>query len=503
MQKLSTNRDALDNNHVLLLTTNSNERRAMLDMLDRYQTLATGSPKQRAFLGHSNGSLVVVLDGDGGFSSEDAATRFAISYLNDSKHPTPSLVLIGGVCWGNPSQVETGDVIVCGGIESANRSTARTDGSEIKFYRFNSSIDLANLVASIQPKPRCGDLISLEVRLSDERARDELLKQKPSALGGEMEAFALAPACRNFPWLVVKAVSDFATAIEGREEQPEAACRAAAVVKSLLKSFQTTRQRDLQERTRTAATNLVHALNGKIVYIRIGQFHPSEEKFTSTLQDLYANQILTSTTIHTNAVAVAPRLAGDITSLLLEIASNAFRHGRARNVSIEFRFDGVMYKDDATTFDLETLCSGKGRGGQAAYKKFYASHVNPGLVTIKSSALPTGGNRMFIYVPHEIADLPNIFDQCRAYFDFTKSYRQPSLKWPTKCETAFVDLDELSMMSVIFDVCDEITAPVNNGVNFVLHCTDPDKIDEIGSRYSDAIESGQIRFIPAHRFDSK
>lgn len=83
MQKLSKNWIALHENHVLLVTTNSNERRAMLEILDEYQKLTTGSLKQRAFLGHSGGNLVVVLDGDGGFASEGAATRFAIRYLKD------------------------------------------------------------------------------------------------------------------------------------------------------------------------------------------------------------------------------------------------------------------------------------------------------------------------------------------------------------------------------------------------------------------------------------
>lgn len=496
MQKLSKNWHALHENHVLLVTTNSNERSAMLDMLTRHQKLITGSVKQRAYLGHIDETLVVVLDGDGGFASEDAATRFALRYLQNGGYPTPSMVLIGGVCWGNPSQVEVGDVIICNAIESANRSTARPEGNETQFYRFDSTIELARLEASIEPTPKYGDLISLEVRLSDEKARDKLLEQKPSALGGEMEAFALIPECQNFPWLVVKAVSDLATVIEGREEQTEAACRAAAVVRGILKSFQATRQTDQQERTKTAATNLIHALNGKIVSICLDQFHAEEDKFTSALQKLHANQILVSTATLTNAVAVAPNLPEEITSLLLEIASNAFRHGRAKNISIQFGGRTIKYKDDATAFDLNNLRSDSGRGGHFTFKQFHSRHINSGSVEVKSSS-DSKGNTVIICMPHDIANFPKIVDQCSARFDFTKSCRRPSLNWPAECGTVFIDLDKLNMMSVIFDVCDEITAAVNNGVNFVLHCTDDDRISEIVNRYSDSINLKQIRFVPA------
>jgi hypothetical protein len=497
VQKLSKNWGALHENHVLLVTTNSNERRAMLEILDEYQKLTTGTPKQRAFLGHSGENLVVVLDGDGGFASEDAATRFAIRYLKDGSYPSPSMVLIGGVCWGNPGMVKVGDVIVCGDIASANRSTARPDGSEVKFYPFKSSIELAELVEGIDPKPKRGDLISLEVRLSDEKARDALLEKRPSALGGEMEAFALVPECQSLPWLVVKAVSDFATVMEGREEQSDAAYRAAEVVAQLLERFQTTRRAELQEQTMAAATNLIHALKGKSIVIGHDQFHPDEDKFTAALQVMFSDQILVSTTIHTNAVAVHSNLAEDISSLLLEIVSNAFRHGRAKKAIIEFSLDGIVYSDDATEFDLNTLHDGQGRGGQAVYKKFRSRHTNSGSVEIKCQAGPKG-NRIRLQVPHEIADLCNIVDQCSARFDRAALFqRRNALKWPATCQTVFVDVDALLMMSVVFDVCDEITASVNTGIKFVLRCSDPDRVSEIRGRYLDAVESGQICFVPA------
>lgn len=497
MYKLSKNWDALHENHVLLVTTNSNERRAMLEMLDKYQKLTTGSLKQRAFLGHSRGNLVVVLDGDGGFASEDAATRFADRYLKDGSYPRPSMVLIGGVCWGNPGMVKVGDVIVCGDIESANRSTERPDGREVKFYSYKSSIELAEIMEGIEPAPIRGDLISWEVRLSDENARDTILRQRPSAVGGEMEAFALVPECQSLPWLVVKAVSDFAAVMEGREEQYGAANRAAEVVAQILERFQTNRQAELQGRTIAAAKSLIHALNGKRIVIVQNSFHPDECRYTAALQVMFSDQMLVSTTMHTNAVAIHPSLAEDISSLLLEIASNAFRHGRAKKAIIEWDREGIMYSDDATEFDLSKLHDGQGRGGQSAYKKFRKHHTNSGSVEIKCQADPKG-NRIRIRVPHGIADLRNIVDQCSAQLDRTALFqRRNALKWPTTCQTVFVDLDEMLMMSVVFDVCDEITASVNTGIKFVLLCSDPDKVAEIGCRYLGAVESGQICFVPA------
>jgi hypothetical protein len=126
-----------------------------------------------------------------------------------------------------------------------------------------------------------------------------------------------------------------------------------------------------------------------------------------------------------------------------------------------------------------------------------ARHTNSGSVEIECQAGPKG-NRIRIHVPHEIANLCNVIDQCSAQFDSAALLQRGSaLKWPATCQTVFVDVDALMMMSVIFDLCDEITAPVNTGIKFVLLCSDPDKVAEIGGRYLDAVESGLICFVPA------
>lgn len=496
MQKLSKNWLALHENHVLVVTTNSHERRAILGMLKIHQKLTTGSPNFRAFLGHSDDSLVVVLDGDGGYASADAATRFASRYLMEANYPKPALVVIGGVCWGNPNLVQIGDVIVSGDIQSANRSTAREDGSVAKFYPFKSLLDMEALISAVEPKPKCGQLVSLEVRLSDEKARDALLSQCPTVLGGEMEGFALVPDCKNVPWLIVKAVSDFATVMEGRDEQRGAAGSAATVIKALLTAFHSSRLPDLPEKTKTAATNLIHALHDKRIEISLDHFDPNEPKYTAALEASFSARFLASTTLRTNAVAVDARLADDLTSLLLEVASNAFRHGRARKVWIEFGLSGVSYGDDANNFDLSVL-SDNGRGGHFSYKQFLVRHVDSGHVEIKSST--TGkGNSIRVHVPHEIPDLRNIVNQCSAHFNHVAwSQGRPALSWPGTCRTVFVDLDSMVMMSVVFDLCDEITTPIHSGLEFVLLCSDADRLHAIRTRYPDAVTSGQIRFVPA------
>jgi hypothetical protein len=414
----------------------------------------------------------------------------------EANYPKPSMVLIGGVCWGNPKVVQIGDVVVCGHIQSANRSTAREDGSVAKFYPLKSSLNLEELLSAVQPKAKCGELVSLEVRLSDEKARDALLSQCPMVLGGEMEGFALVPDCENIPWLVVKAVSDFATVVEGREEQSDAAVRAATVIKSLLSAFCAARQSDLREETKIASDNLIHALYDKRIEIGLEHFDPNEPKYTAALEASFSSRILASTTMHTNAVAVDARLADDLTSLLLEVTSNAFRHGRARKVWIEFGLNGVGYGDDANDFDLAEL-SDNGRGGYFSYRQFVTRHVDSGNVEVKASTKDKG-NRIQVHVPHEITDLRNIVNQCSAQFNFSAwKQGQPALSWLGTCMTVFVDIDSMMMMSVVFDLCDEITAPIHSGLGFILLCTDTDRLEGIRTRYPGAVKSGQIRFVPA------
>lgn len=495
MLKLGANKKTLDQNHVLVVTTNSHERDAVLNVLHRHLKLTTGSHGRRAYLGYVGKTLVVVLDGAGGYADADAATRFAVAYLKDPSNPKPALVLMAGICWGNPKHVLVGDVIVCNVVHSANRSTARPDQREIKTYAFTSSARVDELVAGSNVKVRQGGLISLEVRLMDEATRDELLLQMPTALGGEMEAFALVPECRELPWLVVKAVSDFGGLEETRETQPDAARKAADVVTHLIAQFEATRLVDLGADQAQLQNRLIEALHGQLLVIDIS--HLSSAQINSSIQ-AYFSQIETSVALHTNALATQGNLSRDVARLLLEIASNAFRHGRARKVEMRFDVRGIAYQDDGTAFEAATLAAiENGRGGQATYVSFVDRHANTGSVSLRPADYKDG-NRLRIDISSDVPNLPAIVAKCSAAVDHAAMRRcERALRWASDCEVIYIDFESIAMMSTILDLCEELLQPISMGRRFVVLCSDADTVTEVTRRYPGPISNGQIRFIPA------
>lgn len=179
MRQLISYKRILDGYYTLVVTTNDSERKAVLEMLDSNSKLSCRDAKRRAYLGIVHRSPVVVLDGAGGFSDEHAATRFAMDILANEIFPKPSLVVICGVCWGNPNTVQAGEVILSSSVVSLNRSTLTPSGNAHKPYYHESRLDIAELDIAMQPGWKRGQMLSLESRITDIPARDKLLVDHP------------------------------------------------------------------------------------------------------------------------------------------------------------------------------------------------------------------------------------------------------------------------------------------------------------------------------------
>src|SRR4051812_12031008 len=121
MRHLQAYRDILDHAFVLVLTTNSKERTAVLDVLQACRKLVTQHQSHRAYLGFAGDRIVLVLDGDGAFASSGAASRFVSDFIANERYPTPAAVVLCGVCWGNPKVTTIGDVLVGCRLASVNR----------------------------------------------------------------------------------------------------------------------------------------------------------------------------------------------------------------------------------------------------------------------------------------------------------------------------------------------------------------------------------------------
>jgi nucleoside phosphorylase len=134
----------------------------------------------------------------------------------------PRAVLMMGIAWGNPhvKKLGLGDVLVASsvrdfenvrvGAKNKFRSPETQAGPKL-LDRFNNVDDwhltLPDGRVSIR---RAGLMLSGDKLIAKARFRDDLLKEFDNALGGDMESYGVAQACRalQVEWLVVKGVCD-------------------------------------------------------------------------------------------------------------------------------------------------------------------------------------------------------------------------------------------------------------------------------------------------------
>lgn len=495
MHKLKANKTVLQSNHVLIVTTNTYERDAVLNELECSIKLTTGSKSKRAYLGLLQDTFVVVLDGSGGYSDPNSASRMVQAYLADQSYPLPYLAVPVGVCWGNPVQVCLEEVVVATRVISANRMT-ETDGErKPRSYDFDSSVD-AEVLEDLLEGVRFGALLSMETRLSSEAARDEWIERFPSILGGEMEGFSIAPACQDLPWVIVKGVSDFGTSNESRSAQRMAASNAMLAAVRLLQGFPRNTHSELDDMQLAASELLSQALRGSLISIKLSELDAAN--INRSLHPYFA-KIEAAIRVHTAALAVASELACEAARLIFEVASNAFRHGRARSVSIEFVPNEIRYTDDASAFDVGSL-EGRlidGRGGRSTYISFIRRYDGNAKVSLRYEA-GSNGNSLRVGITSEITGLPEIAFKCRAEVDYTMlRQRGEVLRWPDECEDIFLDFDAIVVTSIILDLCEELVRPLAQGKRFVILCSRAEVIEEICQRYPDQIGRGDVRFVPS------
>jgi nucleoside phosphorylase len=493
MHKLKANKIALESNYALIVTTNTPERDAVVQELDAALKLTTGSTSKRAYLGMLGNVFVVVLDGSGGYSDPNSASRLVQAYLADPAYPRPFLVVPVGICWGNPAHVARGDVVVATRIVSANRMT-ETDGQrDPTSYNFHSSVD-AERVLELADGARLGALLSMETRLSSQAGRDEWIRRFPFVLGGEMEAFSIAPTCQDLPWIIVKGVSDFGTSQESRDAQPVVASKAMGIAKHLIEGLLIDEDSPPNQAKRKASLVLAEALHGRHISIELSDL---DDDINRSLFPFFV-RVEAATRVHTAALAVSSDLARDVARLIIEVASNAFRHGRARSVAIEFDARELRYMDDANAFSVESLSEREadGRGGRSTYMSFVRTYINSEKVALECVG-DDRGNLLRIGMSPEIPELPRIAFRCSAVVDYQMlRQRGEVLKWEDECEEIFIDFDSIAVTSIILDLCEELVRPIEEGKRFVILCSDADTIDAICSRYPDQVSRGDIRFIP-------
>lgn len=448
-------RAALDQNYILLLTTNSTERLAVNAALEKPLRAQAPFEHEGCALGELGGRFVLHVTGTSGAQKVTSVDRIVKRLLAADRMPRPYLVVLAGIAWGAPGKVEKGDVVLCGEIVSA--SETRKEAGATRYRDLAHASRLLSLVEPLSSALRkvpdgfqvhSGRLASAPTHFSDDGARDELLEQIPSVLGGEMEAFALMPDL-DTPWLVLRGVSDFGEDDLSRAFQHQAADHLAGLLVPLVQALEQTATLE-PRRDDEFTLGLSATLAGRSLEIA----RPDD---TVDLKDHLNMKIGPTLEYRLRQYVFQTEdddpLAGALTNLLLEKAHNAFRHGHAQQVRISFNDYSVDYADNGGAYDL--LALQRGRGGAAALKVFQDDFV-PDLVNIIPRKPPKAFLNAYRF---EFTSISRAFSIARSTCELTinewavrkNAPFEHQVSFPTGCEALFYDLTNVMMASIHID----------------------------------------------------
>ena len=90
---------ALDNNYVLILTSNSVEKARVNQVIDEQRKAATGIQDRGSKIGFIGQRVVLHVSGESGGSRPGSIGRITSRLLSDAQVPKPCLVALVGFCW--------------------------------------------------------------------------------------------------------------------------------------------------------------------------------------------------------------------------------------------------------------------------------------------------------------------------------------------------------------------------------------------------------------------
>ncbi len=349
---------ALNENYVLILTSNSVEKAAINEVLRNRRTADIGIKTTGCSLGTLAGRFVLHVTGESGVSKPHSVARIANALLKSSFLPQPVLTILSGFCWGNPKQVGPEACIVATEVVALNVRHAEAGEEVLQAQRLVSRVNLDNPFArqlEARLDIRIGSMASLETLYKSDDLRNRLAERHPDLLGGEMEAFGFLE--NGSSWLVVKSVSDSGGDDFSRDKQSEAARKASATIEPLLVLLQKN-EVVAPPQTTDATAHLHDLLSGETI-----EFDVRESDADSLMDYLEFNVGQRAERKLRQYVSEADYNAKFVRQLLtaiLEIIQNAARHGKANRSLVHFHATKVVIEDDGQHYDIRQLTNGRG-----------------------------------------------------------------------------------------------------------------------------------------------
>ena len=454
MLELTKLYEILDENFLLIITTNSTEKNAVNDIIELRNKLDIGTATYGCSIGLINELSVIHITGTSGVSDEISTSRLIVEFISNTNFPNPSLIIMIGFCWGNPSSVKIGDIVLCDKITSLNKTSIENNKITYKHIDFASKLNIDNIkndIINIHPDIKFGVLGSLEILLQCATTRDRILNEFSKLIGGEMEGFGYIPSLSDIPWLIIKSVSDYGDNDYTRLEQEKCAKASASIFPNILSLLIKNKAFYTKDFLTDSDGMLKSLLLGKRLEI-------TKDKFTSDSLNDYLNGYIypivelklvnyrTSSVYNSFFIKV-------FSSLILEIIQNSFKHAGATKVTVIFNPKNLIIELDKIGFDLNNI-PGE-RGGAESWDDFKPKFIDTKLVNYIFEK-----NKHKFDMPLVDVKIAEIISNCPASIipnTIGSGFKNERiLSYNENCTAVYIDDTQVGMPSRRNDLIDEV-----------------------------------------------
>ncbi|MGZ3215103.1 hypothetical protein [Paracoccus sp. T5] len=452
-----------------------------MEILDNVTQVKIPASHFGARLGSISGRFALLINGTSGTQAEQSLNNI-LRTLDRAHFPSPNMLLLVGVAWGNPNKISICDVILSAEVIAANHQRIKAGEAERRTSRFYSKAGpVLELVEQLKTKGllfdvKSGPLLSAELHLGDSEARDEFLKSAPDAVGGDMEAHSIVQNIGQ-PWLIIKGISDFADDATNRFRQPHAAKNAALLLPDLLNclvDFDIIKDSQSDILTYLA----LQAISGRSISIHRDDY--TLKGMNNYLNDDIGPDLLFRLKRYAPDGNISERMAAHLTDVILELVQNTLRHAGASDVSIDFEGVSIVIVDNGHPFDPRSLTASSGNGGSRAWEVFTRAYTEKKLIDF--TYYPGTGkkpNRTKFVICGLTEQLREARKNCAISLDYRPDfYGAPKLTFDEKCTTLYFDTSQVLMMSRRIGFWSELKVLLAEGKSIYLSCRNLEEVRE-------------------------
>lgn len=467
---------ALENNYILIATSNTKEKNAVRSKL-KFKKKIHITSNIHIYLGVLGSLPTIHINGASGGSSDYSIGKILNHCLLTKLLPEPSLIFLVGFCWGNPNLVFLKDTILCTEIESSNQTRFYVDSTEFKSQNIQSTlyskIDFEELLTN-HSDLKIKKLISFDCYVANNSERDLLISSRPEIGGGEMEGWAFISNLNPTPWIILKSVSDLATDKISRDEQEVCAEKSANFIDII--SVALIEQDVIEIQPIQKIPELIDLLIEDELKI-ISENLPLNKYELNNYLNKYIYPLIQAKLDNYDYTQQNTNLIKYFCILILEMIQNSIIHGKSNQVSIFFDRNIIKYKDNCSFHDINKETVKKG-GGKTSWEYFKKNYVDTQVVSYRYDEYK------YQFIFNNIEILENIPDECKLDYELPK-------KPNDKCEITLLDFSNYRMGSLnpcLFIVCKDlikagklIYVKIDNQIQITM-------LEEITSEYPELIK---------------